>query len=361
MLAAATLDQRSLKFQTIKMLKKHSVRFASPLGPAPAPSKAVLSPAAALQALDACLDLKDWGLLDEDEQTPAAMAETAAVLAKILAKRLADAQTPEGLAAATAQQRSIFGTFLLRHIQHNISRAKVTRDAKPIKACWLTLYRNQCDRALADQDRLDAYDHDMWAWVHDQDEYKHMTEAEFEAYGSGFSQYWEEKYDAWVLANIPKDPHRDAEGNIEACRYFNTPIGCHPPEGQKCPYRHVAGKAPEPDECKFFHTPRGCRSGTACPFKHTVATASAGAAAAAPALDFAAARTGGGSWRSAGAAGGAGAASDSSSGWEVAGTKPRPSAASAGGGGRSAAAAPCKFFKSARGCKNGSSCPYPHV
>jgi hypothetical protein len=39
---------------------------------------------------------------------------------------------------------------------------------------------------------------------------------------TGIDRAWDEKYAAWVLTTIPKDPHRDAEGNIEACRYFNT-------------------------------------------------------------------------------------------------------------------------------------------
>ena len=347
-------DQRSLKQYTSKMPKKHSVMKSSPLVPSkPGPCK--LGPNQDPSPwLEADTALAHWGTLTEDPTE--SMAEIGLALALHKARRLAEAQTPAGIAAATAQQRSIFNSFLLQHIQHNISRAKVTQGLKHIKPCWQLLHRNQSDRAADDQDRLNASDDDMWAWVHAQPEYINMTEQEFEALGNGFSEYWEEKYAAWVLTTIPKDPHRDAEGNIEACRYFNTSVGCHPPEGQKCPYRHVLGKAPEAEECKFFSTPRGCKNGDKCPFKHT--TASAASTASTASLDFAAARAGGGSWRQPAAAAVAAVAAPAADGWELAGAKPFkcPSRASS-----AAAQEPCKFFRSKKGCRSGSSCPYPHV
>ena len=321
------------------------------------------------------LQIKNWGDLVEEE-FPTSQADTVAFAAacrKHQEERAAEAKTAR-LAEAPALCRKNFDAFLLHHIQYNISMSPAAKAVKTIKPVWRILYTNQCDKSVAAQELLEYRIESMWDWIHAQKEYQDMTEDEFEALGMGWESYWEDKYEAYLETVLPGSLHRDATGEVEICRYFNMPGGCRPKEGGgACPYRHVAGAAPEREECKFFSSPRGCRSGDACPFKHTVAAAPSWRSApvhAGSGEAFASARSG-----AAAAAGGSRRSSvstEASDGWQVAVPRFRPAAEaassasrpplhrpSAAGGAR--AAEPCKFFKSPRGCRSGSSCPYPHV
>ena len=325
------------------------------------------------------LQIKNWGDLVEEE-FPTTAADTAAFAAacrKHQEERAAEAKAAR-LAEAPALYRTNFDAFLLRHIQYNISMSPAAKAVKSIKPVWRILYANQCDKSVAAQELLDYRIESMWDWIRAQKEYQDQTEEEFEALGMGWESYWEDKYEAYLETVLPGSLHRDATGEVEICRYFNMPGGCRPKEGGgACPYRHVAGAAPEREECKFFSSPRGCRSGDACPFKHTVAAAPSWRSApvhAGSGEAFASARSGTSASTSAGAAASrrssvSTAASDE---WQVAAPRFRPAAeaasrpplhrpSAAGGGGGAKAAEPCKFFKSPRGCRSGKACPYPHV
>jgi len=346
-----------------------------------------MTPEEIMALLAPSLELKNWGDMIEDEPiSPEEAAAFAAASRTYQAARAAEAKVAR-LAEAPALCRKNFDDFLLNHIQYNISRSKAVQGVKTIKPVWRVLYANQCDHQASAQELLESRVESMWDWIRALPEYQNQTEEEFEALGMGWESYWEDKYEAYLETVLPGSLHRDAAGEVEICRYFNMPGGCRPKEGGgACPYRHVAGAAPEREECKFFNSPRGCRSGDACPFKHTPAGAAAPSwrSAAAPAAGggggeaFAAARAGGG--------GGGGSrrssvSTEASDGWQVAAPRFRtatPPAASAGmsrppphrlalaaggggGGGGARAAEPCKFFESPRGCRSGSSCPYPHV
>ena len=56
-------------------------------------------------------------------------------------------------------------------------------------------------------------------------------------------------------------------GELEECRYFNTPRGCR--EGDDCDYLHIKRSLSEL-RCRFLDTPRGCNPGFGrrCPYKH---------------------------------------------------------------------------------------------
>ena len=196
------------------------------------------------------------------------------------------------------------------------------------------------------QERLDDYYEAKEAWLLTNEEY---LESDPDTLGMGWESDWEEKYDEW-FKHETKDIHRDANGEPEVCRYFNSPGGCRLADGKKCPYKHVAGAAPE--ACRFFGTPRGCNKGSSCPFAHptTATTASSWRQASASAS-----ATASGSFTSfasfGAAAGGGGDASSVASGGSWTSVKPRQAAPSAEF---------CRFFKSARGCNKGSSCPYKH-
>jgi len=116
-----------------------------------------------------------------------------------------------------------------------------------------------------------------------------------------------------------KPLHRDAEGNVEECRFFNSPMGCR--EGTACPYTHVKRDISE-IPCRFETSGVGCRPmrGKTCPYKH------APRAAPAPVVP---------AWRSDAGSDAASVASAGSDGWRPAGAGWR----AAGGGGRAADAA----------------------
>jgi len=61
--------------------------------------------------------------------------------------------------------------------------------------------------------------------------------------------------------------HRDALGNVEECRFFNSPMGCR--EGDACPYSHVKRDISE-IACRFETSGVGCKParGKVCPYKH---------------------------------------------------------------------------------------------
>ena len=198
--------------------------------------------------------LSNWGdLIDEDPVDPtqaaAWLAESRTIQATRAAERAAYAKTPEGMAAATEAHRATVSEFLLRHIQYNISRSKAVQGVKTIKPVWRVLYANQCDHQASAQELLESRVESMWDWIRAQKEYQDQTEEEFEALGMGWESYWEDKYEAYLETVLPGSLHRDAAGEVEICRYFNMPGGCRPKEGGgACPYRHVAGAAPEREE-----------------------------------------------------------------------------------------------------------------
>ena len=325
------------------------------------------------------LELKNWGDLVEDE-FPTSEADTVAFAAacrKHQEERAAEAKVAR-LAEAPALCRKNFDAFLLHHIQYNISMSPAAKAVKSIKPVWRVLYKNQSDHQAAAQELLEARVESMWDWIRAQKEYHDMTEEEFEALGMGWESHWEDKYEAYQETVLPGSLHRDATGEVEICRYFNMPGGCRPKEGGgACPYRHVAGAAPEREECKFFSSPRGCRSGDACPFKHTVAAAPSWRSApvhAGSGEAFASARSGTSVAAAASSRRSSVSTAASDDGWQVAVPRFRPAAEaasmsrpplhhrpSAAGGGGAKAAEPCKFFKSPRGCRAGKACPYPHV
>ena len=141
-----------------------------------------------------------------------------------------------------------------------------------------------------------------------------------------------------------KPLHRDAEGNVEECRFFNSPMGCR--EGAACPYTHVKRDISE-IPCRFETSGVGCRPmrGKTCPYKHAPRVAQPvvpawRADAGSDAASVASADSGG--WRVAGArqADAASVASADSDGWHVAGARPAagrfgglPRAPPAAGGG----------------------------
>ncbi len=139
-----------------------------------------------------------------------------------------------------------------------------------------------------------------------------------------------------------KPLHRDAEGNVEECRFFNSPMGCR--EGTACPYTHVKRDISE-IPCRFETSGVGCRPmrGKTCPYKHAPRAAPAPVVPAwrSDAGSDAASVASGGSdgWRGRGrAADAASVASADSDGWHVAGARGQrfgglPRAPPAAGGG----------------------------
>lgn len=154
---------------------------------------------------------------------------------------------------------------------------------------------------LVAQENLDTYYSAKQEWLNSQLEY---VEEDPDTLGMGWETHWDDRYDDW-FKHATKDIHRDASGEPEICRFFNTPGGCHLQNGKKCPYKHVTGSIAEP--CRFFNSPRGCKNGSSCPFRHVQE---------------------GPSWRT-------------------------PAA-----GGQTVV--DCKFFRSARGCAKGTKCPFKH-
>ncbi len=193
------------------------------------------------------------------------------------------------------------------------------------------LEQERQDRLKAKAEAIEAAKDQMadWAsedyWAANHCHCFNMTEAAYDALSMG------------ELRELELNPcacytkiHLDTDGAPTECRYFNSPagcrdgakcfykhvercaadipcrfesssVGCHPPPGRTCPYKHTApvAAASKPIEvmCRFDGRCNP-KAGTACPFKHVKQGA------------------GQGTWRSAGAAaaGGGGAAADA---WHI--------------------------------------------
>ncbi|TMW66163.1 hypothetical protein Poli38472_003928 [Pythium oligandrum] len=99
--------------------------------------------------------------------------------------------------------------------------------------------------------------------------------------------------------------------------------------------------------CRFFQTPRGCLRGESCSFRHDAgASSTASAPSEAPSMGM----NGAAAWGP--------PAVDPTSGVGV--YSPGNPYANAAAMGMSASA-PCRFFTSEAGCRNGLSCPFAHV
>jgi hypothetical protein len=280
-------------------------------------------------------------------------AAEATVACNARAADLAKVSTPEWLAKLQAPARKAFAKVLDVVGGQIWSCVHAEQRVLPV---WRLLQRAQIRRNRACQEVLEADIDAMWAWVHAQPEYQAMTEEDVDDMANYWDSYWEEKYSTHLEKTLPGTLHLDADGNVAICRYFNTPGGCHREPGTgACPYKHIAGVAPEAEPCKFFNSPRGCKNGDACPFKHVRATESAA----------------GGSWRTQPSAAWdsvrresvstVSTASGGEEGWTAATGQRR----TATGGARPPVAPhqrePCRFFRSPRGCAKGATCPYAHA
>jgi hypothetical protein len=227
-------------------------------------------------------------------------------------------ETPAQLEAFRVRQQACQAARELELKQARIAAIAATARTN-FDAVVVQLNRRPIACAIA-QAHLDDYHAAKQAWLETVDDY----DCDPDDFDGDWEQHWTDTYDDWYK-HATKDIHRDANGEPEVCRFFNSPGGCRLPDGKKCPYKHVAGVAPEP--CKFFNSPRGCNKGAACPFTH---------ASAAP------------SWRVAGGGGACGASSCNASSCSSHSRPPLPPRME------------CKFFKSARGCNKGDACPYKH-